>query len=244
VVYQIKLQTPLNNLVALSEALLYLQRKMRLLGILSKEISGLPVQDFEQEVGFAIQRQIEESQNLSVDQVVAKAPTLSSIWSEIQRDIAIKGSNGRATAKLSGANKAISTEICQGDFDRISQLTALNTETAACLAQWHGKDLYLNGITELSIAAAKALVEWPGEWLSLNGLREISPEIAQQLSLWPGKRLSLNGLSNLSNQATAHLSKFSGDQLELVGLAKIGGWKNYTTRLYLSEALQRKLQLN
>ena len=52
-VYQAKLRTPLKQLEAMSEEFLYLERKRRMLAILSKGISGLSIQGYQQEVAAA-----------------------------------------------------------------------------------------------------------------------------------------------------------------------------------------------
>ena len=239
--YRTKLNTPLRKLEALSEELLYLERKTKLYRVLSRGIGNLPVQGLEQEVESAVQRQIEQSGNLSIDHIDVKPPSFELIWKDLLADIGNRKSPGKAV--LNRQDQQISQEICKGDYERKALLTTLNPETAACLSQWHGKDLYLNNVTQLTPESAMALAQWPGEWLSLNGIQDMSPESARQIALWPGKRLSLNGLRRLSRQATERLSQWNGEQLEMIGLDTIGGWGNYATRLYLSEALQRKLRL-
>ena len=118
-------------------------------------------------------------------------------------------------------NMGIWKEICVGNLSRKYELTKLSLNAAKCLAQWKGKDLFLNSITELPVPIAEQLSQWGGEWLCLNRLTELSPESAEVLSRWQGIRLSLNSLIKLTPQVAKHLSKWRGKQLEVVGLAKI-----------------------
>ena len=242
-VYQAKLEVPLAQLRLLSEEVLYLQRKGRLLNVLSSGLSGLPIQEFKQDVARVVQRQIKESGNLSVDHIVVKTPSAEMVWREVQQRIKAGAAKSETSKVLTGMNQQVAKEVCGGNFERMALLTALNPETAGCLSQWHGKDMFLNNLTQLPPGSAKALAKWQGEWLSLNGIQELSPQSAGELAQWGGRRLSMNGLPRLTGKSTAQLSKWNGDQLELIGLKSIGGWKNYTTRLYLSEDLQRKLQV-
>jgi hypothetical protein len=242
-VYQAKLEVPLAQLRSLSEEVLYLQRKGRLLNVLSSGLSGVPLQEFKQDVARMVQRQINESSNLSVDHIVVKTPSAEKVWKGVQDRIKTDAAKSETSNVLTGTNQQIAKEVCSGNFERMALLTALNPETAGCLSQWHGKDMFLNNLTQLPPESAKALAQWQGEWLSLNGIRELSPKSAGEIAQWKGRRLSMNGLPRLTGKSTAELSKWNGDQLELVGLKSIGGWKNYTTRLYLSEDLQRKLQV-
>jgi len=190
-----------------------------------------------------VQRQIKESGNLSVDRIVVKTPSAEMVWREVQQRIKAGAAKSETSKVLTGMNQQVAKEVCGGNFERMALLTALNPETAGCLSQWHGKDMFLNNLTQLPPGSAKALAKWQGEWLSLNGIQELSPKSAGELAQWGGRRLSMNGLPRLTGKSTAQLSKWNGDQLELIGLKSIGGWKNYTTRLYLSEDLQRKLQV-
>jgi hypothetical protein len=242
-VYQAKLEVPLAQLRSLSEEVLYLQRKGRLLSVLSSGLSGLPIQEFKQDVARVVQRQIKESSSLSVDHIAVKTPSAEKVWKGVQDRIKTGAAKSETSNVLTGTDQEIAKEICSGNFERMALLTALNPETASCLSQWHGKDMFLNNLTQLTPGSAKALAQWQGDWLSLNGIRELSSQSAGEIAQWDGRRLSMNGLLRLTGKSTAELSKWNGDQLELVGLKSIGGWKNYSTRLYLSEDLQRKLQV-
>jgi hypothetical protein len=241
-VYSAKLEIPLANLRHASEELLYQERRTRFLKTLADATSGLPVRDFIQEVSAVIKSHLQRVDRLTVDDIDVASPTLETIWKEVLALL----KQGPALAGGPPAdphNDAIAEEFCQGSFERKYQLTALSAKSARCLLKWSGKDLYLNEVRHLSPETAAILSQWPGEWLSLNGLRELSPESARQLAKWPGKRLSLNGLTRLSAEATQQLSRWQGEQMELIGLRSIGRWENYVTRLYLSEEMRRRLEV-
>ncbi len=242
-VYIAKLDAPLKLLTDLSEKLLYLERRTQMLEILNKRLSGLPLAELNHDVAMAIDEQGEQTRHLSIDNVEVATPSLASLWSDFLKTRPKTAKAGASDGIDPTLNRKIAQEVCNGDYGRKYLLTSISGQTAACLAKWHGKDLYLNNLIELTPSAAKALTQWPGEWLSLNSLKSISADTARHLSQWPGKRLSLNGLNALSSSATAHLSKWHGEQLEMVGLTSIGRWENYGTRLYLSEALKRKLKM-
>lgn len=237
--YAAKLETPLARLRAISEELLYLQRRAHTYEILNRGIVGLPIEKFKADVAGAIASHMQYLAALSIDDVQAQTPSLASIWEEIVSAFRHKAS---LLARRAPLNRKVSAEICNGQYDRKYLLTVLSAQTANCLIKWPGKDMYLNGLVELSSETARALSQWQGEWLSLNGVKELSPEAAKYLSQWPGQRLSLNGLKALSPEATEYLSQWRGAQLEMVGLRSIGPWKNYGTRLFLSEKLRRQLE--
>lgn len=242
-IYLKKLDTPLNQIDAALEELLYWQRRNQLLELLSNGISGLPVSEFKQEVERITQQHLEKSQKLSIENIKVSKPKLADIWKEITNKKAGRSAVATQTSRPGKKDLAIGKEICSGNFEHLYLLTSITDEAAACLIRWSGKDLYLNGLTDLSPATARSLAQWPGERLSLNGIKSLSAESAKHLSQWPGKWLSLNGLTRLSNQATAYLSQWQGEQLEMVGLNSIGRWENYVTRLYLSEELRRKIEI-
>lgn len=238
-VYMNKLETPLSQLNAISEELLYLERKTRMYEILNIGINGLPIAAFKDEVSKAIGSYLQYQADLSVDNIEATPTALKEIWSQVTAHLNKKAN---LLAQRAPLNRQISADICKGNFDRKYLLTAVSEDTAQCLIKWSGKDLYLNALTELTPEVARTLAQWEGEWLSLNGVRELSAESAQALAQWPGKRLSLNGLTRLSQAATAALSQWRGAQLEMVGLKSIGSWENYGTQLFLSEKLRQQIE--
>ncbi len=241
-VYIEKLDTPLERLKSASEELLYWERRAQLLAILKKGVSGISVEALTQQTKTVIHEHLNQQNHLSIDDIEVPPVALEQIWKQLSEQFKTKARRQKEISAEDGVNQAVGREICQGNFERKSMLTALSTETAHCLLQWSGKDLYLNELTVLPPEVAKLLAQWPGEWLSMNGLKDLPAESARYLSQWPGKRLSLNGLIKLSPEATAYLSEWKGEQLEMIGLQSIGGWKNYGTRLFLSETLRRRLE--
>jgi len=238
--YILKLEVPLTKLGAIAEELLFLERSARLYETLSRGISGLSRVELQNQITLALAQHQQYSQALSIDDIAVNTPDLETTWQGILSRI---DHNAQRISRQTPLNKAINAEICRGNYDRKFMLTALSPETAECLINWKGKDMNLNALTELSAGAAQILAQWPGEWMSLNGLKTLSAKTAKFLAQWPGKRLSLNGLAILSADTTANLSQWKGDQLEMIGLQSIGPWKNYGTRLFLSENLKRRLDI-
>lgn len=238
-VYMVKLETPLTQLTAISEELLYLERKTHIYEILQTGINGLPVENFKDEVLKAIESYLQYQTELSIDRFEVSASSLKEIWNQVAAHLNTKAN---LLAQRAPLNRSISAEICRGNYDRKYLLTAISEKTAGCLIKWGGKDLYLNTVTELPPGVAKILAQWKGEWLSLNGVTELSAQSAQYLSQWRGKRLSLNGLTHLPQEVTQYLSKWEGEQLEMIGLRSIGSWENYGTKLFLSEKLKQTIE--
>ncbi len=237
--YITKLETPTEQLTAISEELLFLERKTHTYEILNSGINGLPVAAFKDETMKVVESYVQYQADISVDNLDATPLSLTEIWTQVTAYLSKKAN---LLAQREPLNREISSEICRGNFDRKFQLTAVSEKTAQCLIKWAGKDLYLNAVTELTPEIAQILSQWQGEWLSLNGLRELSADTAKYLAQWPGKRLSLNGLTHLSQQTTAELSRWRGAQLEMVGLKSIGSWENYGTQLFLSEKLKQEIE--
>ncbi len=214
-----------------------------MLEMLSNGISGLPVSEFRQEVKAVTQQHLDESRKLSIENIKVKIPSLAAIWKDLTTKSTQKAVAEVSKPRLSSKDRAIGKEICNGNFEHLYLMNSISDDAAACLIQWSGKDLYLNGLTQLTPAVARSLAQWPGERLSMNGIKSLSGESAKYLSQWRGKQLALNGLTHLSKEATSFLSQWQGEQLEMVGLNAIGRWENYVTRLYLSEELRRKLEM-
>ena len=237
-IYAAKLQDPLSRLQSMFEDLLYLERRTLVYEILNRGIDGLPADSFSKEVSGAIDLHLQHLSQLSIEDVELQEPSLAAIWKEL---VPLLEPRPGLPAQFAGLNRSIGAEICNGSFDRAHLLTALSAETAACLAKWPGKDLYLNSVTELTPEAADALSRWPGEWLSFNGVKEISAETAAHLSRWPGRHLSFNGLQALPQEVAEQLYRWRGEQLEMIGLRAIGSWPSGGTRLFLSEDLRRRM---
>ena len=207
--------------------------------LLTSHTSGVPVSDFIVSASQRLQTHMSRIRTLGVGDIDTSRTSLQSIWKQFHQKPVAKTKAPVGTP----LDTAISKELCNGDYSRRNQLTTLTPKSATCLLNWHGKDMFLNGLTELPPSVAKILAQWKGDWLSLNGIKELSPESAGYLAKWSGKRLSLNGLIRLSPKATVNLSQWQGEQIEMIGLLEIGPWKNYGTRLFLSETLKQRLEV-
>ena len=237
-----RLKVPVQNLLEDSETLLYLKRKAEMLALMAGRTSDIDVEGFAEQVDAVMADQRLRMDQLNIDDVDVIPLPMETIWQDIARHLPLKiTAEGSQIPSAAGSNAAIWNAICEGDYSGKDRLTALSPKAAGCLANWNGKDLFLNNLTELSPDTARELARWEGEWLGLNGLTELSPEAAVHLARWKGKTLSLNGLSHLSPQVVAILSEWSGEQIELINLKHLAHWENPNIRLYFNESLQRKL---
>ena len=238
--YIYKLNGPLEELHDGSEALLYIKRLAGIQIQMAPVVKGIDIDKLGKRMDLIIEKKAGSIDSLAIDTRETRAPALEEIWKEIVQEKNVSKEPERETSKgkkpekektpekekklsqrQDKINMEIWEEICVGDLSRKYQLTRLSLNAAKCLAQWKGKDLFLNGITELPASIAEQLSQWEGEWLCLNHLSELSPEAAEGLSRWRGIRLSLNGLIELTPQAAKHLSQWRGKQMEVVGLANI-----------------------
>ena len=237
-----KLVGPAEVLLWNSEELFFFSRKAGLLALMTEKTSDIDIDGFIDQADRIRGRHRKALAELNIDAVSVSPLALKTIWQDIAKRLPTQTVG---IQKQSGAAKAdtttLSKKICSGDYTYRHQLTVLSPQTARCLAQWKGKDLFLNELTELQPETARQLAAWDGEWLGLNGLKELSPESAIFLSRWEGKGLSLNGLSRLSPRVVAILSEWQGEQIELVNVKHMAHWENPNTRLFLSEDLKRKL---
>ena len=240
--YNKKLVSPTKDLLWMSEELLYLSRKAALVTLMMEKTSDIDIDGFIQQTDEISNRHDRELATLNIDAASASPLPLKSIWREITKRLpAAPEKHSSGLGKNTRDSADIAKRICSGDYARKHHLNVLSPQTARCLAQWEGKDLFLNALTELSPESARHLAAWNGEWLGLNGLKELTPESAAHLSQWKGKGLSLNGLSRLSPRVVAILSEWQGEQIELVNVKHMAHWENPKTRLFLSEEMKRKL---
>ncbi|MFO7715661.1 hypothetical protein [Desulfosarcina sp.] len=238
--YITKLANPLNDLLWSSESLLFYARKSEMLALMVGKTSDLDIDGFLKQVDEISAMHGRVLAQLDIDAVPSSPLELESIWQQIVKRLQEPPHRGgKALPVRSAEDVAIWKNICAGDFSQKHNLTELSPEAAGCLAQWKGKDLFLNALTQLPADAARQLAAWEGDWLGLNGLKELSADAAMQLSRWKGKKLSLNGLSRLSPRVVAILSEWQGDQIELVNVKQMAHWENPNTRLFLSEDLHR-----
>ena len=229
-----KLNGPLEQLYGGSEELLYIKRLAEIQIQMAPVVNGIDIAKLGKRMDIIIEKKAGGIDSLAIDTGETSTPALEEIWKEIVQEENVSKESEREIPKeekpekekthsqrQDKINMGIWEEICVGNLSRKYELTKLSINAAKCLAQWEGKDLFLNGITELPASIAEQLSQWEGEWLCLNRLTELSPEAAKSLSRWRGVRLSLNGLIKLTPQAAKHLSQWRGKQIEVVGLAKI-----------------------
>jgi hypothetical protein len=244
--YLRKLKAPIDELRREGEALRFYSRKAGVLALMAAKTGDIDVDGFIRQADEIMKAYRQNLIQLSIDPAASPPTALETIWKDIERRLSTHAatvntnSDNRTDVTLED-NARIWKQICEGDVSEKYKLTALSPEAAHCLAAWKGKDLYLDNLTDLSPQAAHALAAWKGQWLGLNGLTNLSPETARQLSRWKGQGLSLNGLPRLSPKVVAMLSEWQGDQIELINVKAMPPWKNPKTRLFLSEALKRKL---
>jgi len=234
-----KLVRPVDELTWNSEELLYSSRKAELLALMATKTSDIDIDGFIRQSHELIGKHSRALEELNIDDVSVSPLSTEAIWNDITSRLP-KNPPKAASAGPEVDNDFISEQICNGDYSQKHKLTVLSPKTARCLAQWKGKDLFLNELKELEPEAARQLATWKGDWLGLNGIEELSPESAAHLSRWKGKGLSLNGLSRLSPRVVAILSEWQGDQIELVNVKHMAHWENPKTRLFLSEEMNRK----
>lgn len=229
-VYIADLDRLLEQLVLNTEELLYLKRQIEIDMLMVNVIKGMNSDKLSKRIDTIIQQHIHDADKLTLNTKDARPQSLESIWEKIS------GSDLQK-ARLSNeeiTNREIWQEICDGNFDRKHELTALSLKSAKDLSEWQGKDLFLGKLIKLSPEEAKRLSKWKGKWLSLNGLSELSPETAKHLSQWKGNRLSLNGLKEVSPEVVEYLSQWQGEEIELVSLKGISHWEESGKKIHLA----------
>jgi len=254
-----KLEDPYNRLLSGSEALLYIKRLTEIDLAVAPFVEGLGTGRLLKRIDAEIDRHQLTSDKLQVATGDTGVPELESLWRAALRKSAQNPAGGRAAGhnpvdstppveEVKMSNSEIWEQICNGQPDNKYRLTELSTETAACLAKWKGKELFLNRLTTLTSRQARALAEWEGEWIGLNGLTEMDRATARALFKWRGKRLSLNGFAEFPPGIARYLAKWKGKQLELMGLELLSHktavyfmeWKNAGGQLYIPNKFYRR----
>ena len=230
-IYIEELDQLLDQLILDTEDLIYQKRKIAIDMLMVNVLLGMDMEKLEKRIDTMIQQLIDEDEKLTIDTKDVRPQQLNKIWENIyeSRKKRTYVSNEEKT------NREIWEEICNGDFSRKHELTALSPEAAKALSEWTGKDLFLGKLTRLSHDEAKYLSTWKGRWLSLNGLTQLTPDAAMYLSQWQGNRLSLNGLKKVSPEVVEYLSQWRGDDLELVSLKNISQWKESGKKVHLPD---------
>ena len=231
-IYIAELDRLLEQLVLNTEELLYLKRQIEIDMLMVNVIKDMNSDKLAKRIDTIIQQHIHDADKLTLNTKNARPQSLKSIWKKISGSDLQKA----CLSKEEITNREIWQEICDGNFDRKHELTALSLKSAKYLSEWQGKDLFLGKLIKLSPEEAKYLSKWKGKWLSLNGLSELSPEAAKHLSQWKGNRLSLNGLKKVSPEVVEYLSQWQGEELELVSLKGISHWEESGKKVHLGLA--------
>ncbi len=257
------LAQPVERLRQASEELLFLKRKQQLQALVFPVSTLVDPEKLAAENDSAFAAYTQSAEALTVDLEKAPMPDLHQVWQglvEKEKQMFPHGTS-TATGPSRGAagnarahNQLIWREMCDGQWSRKGDLTALSIDAADCLTHWKEPDLFLNGITDLSPEVARRLFKWRGNWFCLNGLSELPAETAPYLFNWQGDWLSLNGLTYLSPEASIFLADWNGRTLELTGLAPalmeaevvalkhLAQWQRSGGRLHVSEKLRQLIE--
>ncbi|MFZ0726584.1 MAG: hypothetical protein WAM61_12420 [Desulfobacterales bacterium] len=251
------LAKPVDRLRQASEELLFLKRKHRLQALVFPVGTLVDPEKLVAENDFALAAGTRSAEALTVDLKKAPLPDLDHIWQgliEKEKQAASTGTSRDAAGDARAKNEVIWREMCEGQWRRKGDLTALSIDAADCLTHWKEPDLFLNGIANLSPEVARRLFNWRGTWFCLNGLSEVSAETAPYLFTWQGDWLSLNGLAHLSPEASIFLTGWRGRTLELTGLAPalmeaevvalkhLAQWQRSGGRLHVSERIRQLIE--
>jgi hypothetical protein len=229
-IYIAGLDRLLEQLVLNTEELLYLKRQIEIDMLMVNIIKGMNSDRLVKRIDTIIQQHIHDADKLTLNTKDARPQSLELIWKKISKSDLQKA----YFSKEEITNREIWQEICDGNFNRKHELTALSLKSAKYLSEWQGKDLFLGKLIKLSPEEAKYLSQWKGKWLSLNGLSELTPEAAKHLSQWKGNRLSLNGLKGVSPEVVEYLSQWQGEDLELISLKGISHWEESGKKIHLA----------
>ncbi len=244
-----ELKKPAHWLNSGSEELYYLIRRAELDLELTEIAGGIDLNRHLRHIGAAIQKYRPGPDKLAIDPVKAELKPLEKIWEQM--------SSSKTAGAWKGAgpdDEIIANQVCNGNYERVAELTRVTASAATCLARMKGADLFLNGVTSLSVDAAKRLFQWQGNWICLNGVQDLSEAAARYLFKWKGNWLSLNSLNSFPPEFGQHLLKWEGQQLELMGLEYTGSesdqkmlkylalWETTGGKLFVSEKIRRELE--
>jgi len=208
-----KLDLPAEWAFQAGEDLLFIKRKALMDIKVSEVASGIDMNMHVRHMNTALNKYRPTADKLAIDMTEAPSESFESIWQRIQN----KGL-AHASQLAHSKNQIIFEQICAGDFSRLAELSDISVDSAKCIVEMQGSDLFLNGLTEISPSAARHLFQWKGNWICLNGFRSLSPRVAAYLFEWEGSWISLNGLTDLPPEIGNMLLQWEGNQLELMGL--------------------------
>jgi hypothetical protein len=220
-----QLEVPARWIHQACEELLYIKRRTMLDLQVAEIAGGIDMNRHVGRINAAVREYQPTADKLAPDMTNAQLEPLETIWNRIQDKIQLY-----ASVRAHSQNQIISDQICTGNFNRLSELSEISTETAKCITEMQASDLFLNRLTEISPAAARQLFQWKGSWVCLNGVRALSPRTAHYLFQWDGNWISLNGLTEFPAEIGEALLHWNGRQLELMGLQYI---ENYPASIAL-----------
>jgi hypothetical protein len=231
-----------------AEDLLYIKRKALMDIQVAEVASGIDMNMHVQHMNTALNKYRPTADKLAIDMIDAPSESLESIWQQIQNKRL-----AHLSQRFYSKNQIIFEQICTGNFSRLAELSEISVDSAKCIVEMQGSDLFLNGLTEISPSAARHLFRWKGNWICLNGFRALSPRVAAYLFQWEGRWISLNGLTDFPPEIGNQLLQWGGGQLELMGLrytdgsaGKIGikylaQWERSGGKLFVPKTIRKKI---
>jgi hypothetical protein len=242
------LERPLNWIFEACEELLYIKRQALVDLQVAEIASGIDLNRHMRQMSAAAEKYKLTADKLNIDLTDEHPESLETIWERVDHKWL-----RNTTVQYHSNNRVIARQICKGEFQHLTELTEISTETAKCISQMRGSDLFLNGLYELTPAAARELSQWNGSWICLNGLKILSPRVALYLFQWGGNWISLNGLTEFPAEIGEALLQWNGAQLELMGLRYaedspekvdiefLARWERYGGKLFVPDIVRKKI---
>lgn len=151
---------------------------------------------------------------------------------------AIERAERRAAFNDNQTNSEIWAEMCEGIFERTSQLTALTKKASECICSRHPDTLNLNQVrwidygvripapTETEdvyypLEIKEELCCWQVSRVRLNALPRLYPDLARFLTSSDIQELSLDSVTSLSAQTSECFRSWRGSSLSLNGLTEL-----------------------
>jgi hypothetical protein len=242
------LESPSDWIFSACEELLYIKRRTMMDILVSGIAGGIDMNQHIQQINAAVQKYQPTADRLALDTTRTELEPLEAVWQGIMNQ-----TRQYASVPTLSTNQIISEQICRGNFNRLSELTEISAETATCIYEMQGSELFLNGLSEISPGAARQLFKWKGGWICLNGIRALSPRVAHYLFRWEGNWVSLNGLTEFPAEIGEKLLRWGGKQLELMGLQYAGDfperiaveylaqWERAGGKLFVTQSVRKKI---
>jgi hypothetical protein len=243
-----QLERPSKWIFKACEELLYIKRRTVVDIQVAAIAGGIDMNQHLRHINAAVRKYQPAADKLTPDMTNAQIEPLEIIWERIQ-DKTRQYASVRAHSK----NQIISEQICTGNFNRLTEISEISAETASCITEMQGSDLFLNGLAEISPGATRQLVRWKGSWICLNGVRALSPRVAHYLFQWDGNWISLNGLTEFPAEIGETLLQWGGHQLELMGLQYaedfptkiaveyLARWERAGGKLFVPKSVRKKI---